>query len=122
MDGMVLVSKTDSSNGSGSLRPGRPKRTSFCVRRSGKKYMMGIPKGLFDEGDSINFFLLPDNGFAVNISPNGERAISGKSTSPNTLIPRVIADKLISISDGTTELVAEERPDRTWYFPFSQFS
>ena len=122
MDGMVLVSKADSSNGSGSLRTGRPKRTGFCVRRNGKIYMLGIPKSFFGKDDSINFFLLPDNGFAVNISHDGERAISGKSTSPHTLIPRIIADQITGIPDGTTELVFEERPDHTWFFPFSQFT
>ena len=121
MEGMVLISKADSSNGSDNVRLGRPKRTGFCVRRNGKIYMLGIPKSFFGKDDSINFFLLPDNGFAVNISPNGERAISGKLTSPHTLIPRIIADQMAGIPDGTTELVSEERPNRTWYFPFDQF-
>jgi hypothetical protein len=121
MDGMVLVSKADSSNGSGSLRTGRPKRTGFCVRRNGKIYMLGIPKSFFGKDDHANFFLSED-GFAVNISPNGERAISGKSTSPHTLIPRVISDQITGIDDGTTELVFEERPNHTWFFPFSQFT
>lgn len=121
MDGMVLVSKTDSSNGSGSLRLGRPKRTGFCVRRNGKIYMLGIPKIFFGKDDRINFFM-SENGFAVTICPTGERAISGKATTPHTLIPRIIADKMTGVTDGTTNLVSEERPDKTWFFPFSQFS
>ena len=121
MKGMVLVSKADSSNGSSGLRLGRPKRTGFCVRRGGKIYMLGIPKGFFGRDDRANFFVSQD-GFAVNISPDGERAISGKATSPHTLIPRIIADQLLGIADGTTNLVSEEKPDRTWFFPFSQFS
>ena len=121
MEGMVLISKSDSSGGSGKIRPGRPKRTGFCVRRHGKIYMLGIPKSFFGKDDRANFFMSQD-GFAVNISPNGERAISGKSTSPHTLIPRVIADHITGIDDGTTELVFEERPDHTWFFPFSQFT
>jgi len=120
MKGMVLVSKADSSNGLGGLRLGRPKRTGFCVRRSDKIYMLGIPKSFFGKDDRANFFVSQD-GFAVNISPDGERAISGKLSTPHTLIPRIIANQMESIADGTTNLVSEELPDKTWFFPFSQF-
>jgi hypothetical protein len=115
-----LVSKADSSNGSGSLRLGRPKRTGFCVRRNGKIYILAIPKSFLGKDDRANFFVSQD-GFAVNISHDGERAISGKLTSPHTLIPRIIADQMAGIPDGTTELVCEEHSNRTWFFPFSQF-
>lgn len=120
MESMVLVSKADSSKGSGGLRLGRPKRTGFCVRRNGKIYLLGIPKGFFGKDDRINFFVSQD-GFAATICPTGERAISGKTATSQALIPRVIADQLHSTPDGTTELISEERQNRTWFFPFSQF-
>lgn len=121
MEGMILVSKADSTNGSGSLRLGRPKRTVFCARRNGKIYTLGIPKSVLGADDRINFFMSAD-GFAVTICPTGERAISGKSTSPHALIPRIIADQMFGITNGTKDLISEEKPDRTWFFPFSQFS
>ena len=121
MEGMVLVSKADSTNGSGSLRLGRPKRTTFCARRNGKIYTLGVPKSLIGADDGINFFMSSD-GFAVTICQNGERAISGKSTSPHALIPRIIADQMCGMKDGTKDLISEEKPERTWFFPFAQFS
>lgn len=121
MEGMILVAKADTINCSGSLRRGRPKRTNFCLRRNDKLYVLGIPIGAYADGDRINFFFSED-GFAVNINPNGERAISGKLTNRSAMIPRMIADRMMKAKNGVTELVAEERPDRTWYFPFSQFS
>jgi hypothetical protein len=120
MDDMVLVSKVDSLAGSGSLRLGRPKRTNFCLRRNDKLYMLGIPSGTYEEGDRINFFLSP-TGFAVNFTPSGERTISGKLTNRTAMIPRVIADHMTGTKNGVTELVSEEHPNRTWFFPFSQF-
>jgi len=120
MEGMVLVSKADSLNGSGSLRMGRPKRTNFCIRKNGKIYTLGIPKGFFVDGDKANFFVSQD-GFAVSISPDGERAISGKATSPHTLVPRIIADQIDKIKEGTTNLVCQDQGNQTWFFPFSQF-
>lgn len=120
MDNMVLISKSDSSTGSGSLRRGRPKRTGFCVRRNGKLYMLAIPSRVLEGEDRINFFLSP-TGFAINLIPSGERAISGKLTNRSAMIPRVIADHMTGVKEGVTELVFEEHLDRTWFFPFDQF-
>jgi hypothetical protein len=121
MEDMILVSKADSANGSGSTVRGRPKRKGFCLRRNDKLYMLGIPSGAYEDGDRINFFFSP-TGFAVTISPNGERAISGKLTNRTAMIPRKISDCMANTSNGVTELIAEERQDKTWFFPFSQFS
>jgi hypothetical protein len=120
MEGMVLVSKVNNSAGSSGLRRGRPKRTGFSIRRYGKIYKLTIPSGLSDDIDRIHFFLSQD-GFAISLTPSGERAISGGTTNRTATIPRVISKNMTKANCGVTELFCKKYSDRTWYFPFDQF-
>ena len=121
MEGMVLVSKVNGAAGLGGSGRGRPKRTNFCMRRYGKVYKLSIPNGVSDGSDRIHFFLSPD-GFAISITPNGERAISGGATNHTATIPRIIGKHMYNTKRGVTELICTEYQNRTWFFPFSQFS
>ena len=120
MEDLVLVSKVNGAAGLSSLRAGRPARTNFCLRGYEKFHLLGLPNGTCGDGDRIDF-LMSASGFAVRIGPNGERSISKNRTGRSAMVPKNIVNHIPNLTSGKTELVSEEHPDRTWYFPFSQF-
>lgn len=121
MDELVLISKKNGAAGLDALRSGRPIRTKFCLRRYGPSYILSLPFSLCADGDKIDFFLSA-SGFAVKIGPDGERSISGKRTGRTATIPKELSKRLESAADGVTDLIYDERPDRLYFFPFSQFA
>lgn len=120
MDEFTLVSKVNSAAGCGSSKAGRPRRTSFCIRRHDGFHLISLPTGVCKNGDRIDFLLSPA-GFAIRLSADGERAVYGKQTSRTAKVPNVVLDRMPAFRKGVTELVAEERPNHTWFFPFNQF-
>ena len=121
MDKLVLISKANKSSGLNCSTSGRPVRTSFCLRQYDKYNTLGIPSGICEDFDKVDFFM-SRNGFALRLGPDAERSISKNHTGRTAMVPKEITDRISKSQIGTTELVAEKRPDRTWYFPFSQFS
>lgn len=117
---MVLVSKFKAPNQGDYRRPGRPSRTSFCLRIYGHSNHIGLPSDECGESDRIDFFV-SSTGFAIKISPNGERAISKPSTGKFASLPRKIVRIIPNLQMGVTELIASDIGNRTWFFPFSQF-
>ena len=121
MDDLVLVSKVNGAAGLRGARSGRPARTNFCLRRYGNSYVLAIPNGTVVDGDNVDFYV-SQSGFAIKISPDGERSISGKKSARTASVPKEVAKRMADVPVGVTNLVSEDRSDRLWFFPFSQFS
>lgn len=117
MDDMVLVSTRNTAGLSGA---GRPTRKNFCLRKYGHIHTLGIPHHVCDEGSRADLMVSSD-GFAIKFNEDGERMVNGTRTVRNTMIPKAIWKHIHNFQEGVTELVSEELPDRTWFFPFSQF-
>ena len=120
MDDLVLVPKVNGAAGLDGSRSGRPARTNFCLRRYASSYVLALPGGTNGDGDKIDFFM-SSSGFAVKISPEGERSISGKRTGRTAAIPKEVAKRLTDAAEGVTDLISDARADRLWFFPFAQF-
>ena len=117
MDKLVLVSTLNSY---GVHSAGRPGRMAFGLRKYRGTYRVFIPHQLCEEGDRADFLASKD-GFAIRFSQNGQRAVSGKNTLRVVSVPKQISKHLEKIPDHVVDLTSEELPDRTWFFPFSQF-
>lgn len=124
MDDLVLVKKmTAGERNQLGMNIGRPNRTTFALRHySEKSFMLAIPSQIVQPGDGVEFFM-SSTGFAIQLSPEGSRKLSGKRGASTANIPLEVRQHLSSAPAGSIDLnVVEEMPNRTWFFPFSQIS
>ena len=59
-------------------------------------------------------------GFAIQLSPEGSRLITGKKNTRTASIPKELREKMNGMIEGSMELVPQEMPDRIYFFAFSQ--
>jgi hypothetical protein len=120
MEDLVLVKRISRAEALENARTGRPARTTFALRHYGGNCILALPHGSYSEGDGIDFYL-SNAGFAVEIGPSGSRTISGKKNSRTAAVPLEVRKKLEGLAEGSRDLVASQRPDGIWFFPFAQF-
>lgn len=121
MEDLVLVKKASRADVLANTRTGRPARSTFALRNYKGTRILALPHGTYNEGDKIDFFL-SGAGFAVQVGPEGSRSISGKKNSRTAAVPLEVGKKLEDVTEGSHTLVAQEMPDRMWFFSFSQFA
>lgn len=121
MDDLVLVKKASRADVLKNSRTGRPARTTFALRNYKGTKIIALPHGTYNEGDKIDFFLSA-SGFAVQVSPEGSRSISGKKNSRTAAVPLEVGKQLDGVAEGSHNLVSDEMPNRMWFFPFAQFA
>lgn len=120
MDDLVLIHKASRAEVLKDARTGRPARKSFALRSYYNACILALPPGICDDGDKIDF-LMSKSGFAIQIGPEASRAITGRKNTRTASVPIEIRKMFDSLPEGSHELIADERPDRIWFFPFSQF-
>jgi hypothetical protein len=122
MSDLVLVSKRSVAEVLDESRTGRKARESFAIRTyaAGKSALLVVPSTLVNPDDKAEFYQ-SESGFAVKLTPDGDRSVSQKKNARTINIAVEIKNK-INIPIGTTDLKVEDRGDRMWFFPFSQFS
>lgn len=120
MDDLVLIQKVARSEVLKDARTGRPVRAVFGLRNYVNACMLALPVSEVNDGDRIDFFL-SKAGFAVQIGPYGGRSISGKRSARTASVPPEIREHLKHVSEGSHNLIVDQRPDGIWFFPFSQF-
>jgi hypothetical protein len=119
MHDLVLIKKMSREEISRNSVMGRPKRTAFALRHYAGGCILAIPYDLIIDGDSADFFMSA-MGFAVQISSLGTRAISGRKNTRTVSVPIIVSAAIPDVPYGTHELIAEEMPDRMWFFRFDQ--
>jgi hypothetical protein len=120
MDDLVLVPKISKADALENARTGRPKRMSFALRHYANACTLALPQAAYEAGDHIDFYL-SKAGFAAQIGPDCSRAISGRKGSQTASVPLEIRKQLDGLAEGSHDLIASQRPDGIWFFPFSQF-
>lgn len=120
MEDLVMIKKVSRAEALENARTGRPARTTFALRHYGGNCIIALPHSTYGEGDGVDFFL-SKSGFAVQIGPDGSRTISGKKNSRTAAVPLEIRKELEGLNEGSFDLVAEQRPNGMWFFPFAQF-
>lgn len=122
MSDLVLVAKKSVAETLNQSRTGRKAREVFAIRSylNGKAALMVVPAHLVQEGDRAEFYQ-SEYGFAIKLTPAGDRSVSHKKNSRTVNIPVEIKNRIV-IPTGTTDLQLEDRGDRLWYFPFAQFA
>lgn len=120
MDHLVHVPK-QTAMGGGNAK-GRPRRVSFALRSydGGELVHLAIPPHLVEADERADFYI-SKSGFAVLISYNGDRSITKSNKGRSTVVPLEVRS-LMTLPAGTTEItVVENREDKMFFFPFSQF-
>ena len=120
MDDLVLVVKKTTPEGI--VRTGRPARNSFALRKYPGNCVIAVPPGIIQDGDRAEFYMSA-SGFAIQFTPSGSRAVSKKQGERTRMVsvPVEVSKHLQDVPDGPMELIVDERPDRLYFFPFSQF-
>jgi len=123
MDDLILVKKLSRAEVLEGTRTGRPKRTKFALRHYNEKgsCLLALPSDLYTDGDKAEFYM-SNAGFAIQLTPDGSRLISGKKNTHTASVPKEIRDRISGLVEGSIELVPQEMPDRIYFFPFSQLS
>lgn len=121
MEDLVLIRKASRAEVLENARTGRPPRATFSLRLYANACLVAIPVGLCDEGDKADFYLAK-SGFAVQIGPDCSRSISGRRSTRTASLPPEVREALDGVSEGSHTLICDERPDRLYFFPFSQFA
>jgi hypothetical protein len=122
MDELTLVPKNPGTENNGAGGRGRPARETFALRcyAGGETVILTLLRDLVKDGDRIDFYL-SERGFAVLISPEGERAISKSAKNRTASVPLAIRSRL-TLPTGTTSVgVVEDRGGGLYFFPFDQF-
>jgi hypothetical protein len=120
MEDLVLIKKVSRADVLENARTGRPKRVTFSLRHYANASMIAVPPGSCSEGDNADFYL-SKSGFAIQIGPECSRSISGRKSTRTASLPPEIRTALDNVPEGSHDLICEERPDRIYFFPFSQF-
>jgi hypothetical protein len=123
MDDLILVRKLSRAEVLEGTRTGRPPRTKFALRNYGDKgtCLLALPSGLYREGDRAEFYL-SGQGFAIQLTPDGSRLLTGKKNTRTASIPKEIRERLAGLLEGSAEIVPQEMGNRVYFFPFSQLS
>lgn len=119
MDDLVLVQKISRAEMMKNSRMGRPIRENFALRNYPKACILAIPPSLVADGDRVDFFL-SKVGFAIQITPNGSRTISGRKSGRSASVPLEVRIAMDGAKIGTHELIGEDRLEGLYFFPFSQ--
>ena len=119
MEDLVLVKKMSRAEVVKNARMGRPIRETFALRHYANACIIAIPSSVCADKDRAEFYL-SKVGFAIRISPDGSRAISGRKSARSASIPLEIRDTLSGVTMGTHELITDPRSDGLYFFPFSQ--
>jgi len=123
MDDLILVSKQIAAEGQGCRSKGRPLNSTFSLRSydGGNTMILSLLPELVKDGDRIDFYL-SNAGFAVMISPAGERSITKSNKARTAGVPMAVRNRL-RLPEGTTKIkFYEDRGDGMYFFPFDQFS
>jgi hypothetical protein len=120
MDDLVLIHKASRAEILKDARSGRPARKTFALRHYYNACILALPPGICDGNDKVDF-LMSKSGFAIQISPDAGRAITGKRNTRTASVPIEIRKMFKNLVEGSHDLIADERADRIWFFPFSQF-
>ena len=123
MEDLVLVRKVSIGERiKGNPNSGRPVRSVFALRKYSKSnFILAFPTNLAQQGDCAEFYV-SSTGFAVQITPEGSRKLTGKKGAYTANIPTEMRERLQGAPDGSSDLICDERPDRLYFFPFSQFA
>lgn len=122
MDDLVLVRKLSRAEVLKGTRTGRPQRTNFSLRNySGKgTCLLALPASVYKEGDCAEFYQ-SGQGFAIQLTPEGSRLITGKKNTRTVSVPKEIRERLDGLVEGSVDVVPQEMPDRIYFFAFHQF-
>jgi hypothetical protein len=120
MDDLVLIPKATREEILRDARTGRPTRKTFALRHYSNACILALPPGICTDSDNVDFFM-SKSGFAIQIGPEGGRAITGKKNTRTASVPIEIRKMFKNLVEGSHDLIADERADRIWFFPFSQF-
>jgi len=120
-DELIHIAKRAAADSLKDARTGRKAREVFGIRtyENGKAALLVVPSSLVHEGDKAEFYQSA-SGFAIKMTPDGDRSVSHKKNARTINIP-VDVKKKINIPVGTKDLVVEDRGDRLYFFPFAQF-
>lgn len=121
MEDLVLIKKVSRAEVLENTRTGRPPRATFSLRLYANACLLAIPVGLCNDGDRADFYL-SKSGFAVEIGPDCSRSISGRRSTRTASLPAEVREALAGVAEGSHSLICDERPDRLYFFPFSQFA
>jgi hypothetical protein len=121
LEDLILVKKMSRADILKNTRTGRPARTTFALRNYNSKgnCMLALPSDLYQDGDKAEFYM-SGAGFAIQLSPEGSRLLTGKKNTRTASIPKEVRDRMVGMPEGSIELVPQVLPDRTYFFPFSQ--
>ena len=122
MDDLVLVKKLSRAEILEGTRTGRPQRTKFSLRNYSSKSscLLALPASVYQEGDKAEFYL-SNHGFAIQLTPDGSRLITGKKNTRTASVPKEIRERLDGLVEGSVDMVPQEMPDRIYFFAFHQF-
>ncbi len=121
MDDLVLVRKMSRAENLEGTRTGRPQRKKFSLRNYSSKgsCLLALPADIYQEGDHAEFYM-SGQGFAIQLSSEGSRLISGKKNTRTASVPKEIRERLNGMVEGSVDLVPQEMPDRIYFFAFHQ--
>lgn len=122
MDELVLVKKLSRAETLQGRRTGRPQRTKFSLRNYSSKgsCLLALPADIYQEGDKAEFYL-SGQGFAIQLTPEGSRLITGKKNTRTASVPKEIRERLTGLVEGSIDVVPQEMPDRMYFFAFHLF-
>lgn len=121
MEDLVLIKKVSRAEVLENTRTGRPPRATFSLRLYANAALLAIPVGLCSDGDRADFYM-SKSGFAVQIGPDCSRSISGRRSTRTASLPPEVREALAGVAEGSHSLICDDRPDRMYFFPFSQFT
>lgn len=121
MDELVLVKKLSRAEALQGRRTGRPQRTKFSLRNYSSKgsCLLALPADIYQEGDKAEFYL-SGQGFAIQLTPEGSRLITGKKNTRTASVPKEVRERLTGLVEGSIDMVPQEMPDRMYFFAFHQ--
>lgn len=121
MDELVLVKKLSRAEALHGRRTGRPQRTKFSLRNYSSKgsCLLALPADIYQEGDKAEFYL-SGQGFAIQLTPEGSRLITGKKNTRTASVPKEVRERLTGLVEGSIDMVPQEMPDRMYFFAFHQ--
>jgi hypothetical protein len=123
MDELVLVKKLSRAEALEGNRTGRPPRTKFALRNYSHKNscLLALPADVYQDGDKAEFYM-SGAGFAIQLTPDGSRLITGKKNTRTASVPKEVRERISGWLEGSVELVPQVMPDRMYFFAFSQLS
>lgn len=121
-DDLILISKRTAADLLKDARTGRKARKVFGIRTytNNKAALLVVPSSFMQDGDKAEFYQ-SSTGFAVKLTPDGDRSVSHKKNARTINIPAEVKNN-INIQIGTMDLQVEARDDRVYFFPFAQFA